>query len=109
MARWVLALMDFDYVVEHRPGTQNQVADALSREFASWPDDAFRDGGSADEIVWSERNEALEIPDPTEKWLAAVGSWGLEEENSDNEDDELEQSHLLQEDIESVRNILVVI
>ena len=31
LARWVMALQEFSFVVKHRPGTANQNADALSR------------------------------------------------------------------------------
>ena len=31
LARWIMALQEFSFVVKHRPGTANQNADALSR------------------------------------------------------------------------------
>ena len=33
MARWIATLMQYDFTVEHRPGSENVVADALSRGF----------------------------------------------------------------------------
>ena len=31
LARWMLLLQEFDFVIQHRPGTQHVVADFLSR------------------------------------------------------------------------------
>jgi hypothetical protein len=33
IARWVMAIMEFDFDIEHRPGKDNTIADALSRSF----------------------------------------------------------------------------
>ncbi|MCO5557758.1 hypothetical protein L7F22_011329 [Adiantum nelumboides] len=38
MARWMLILQEFDYVIQHTPGNQNAMADFLSRLEKQGPD-----------------------------------------------------------------------
>lgn len=41
IARWALALEEYDVVVKHRPGRSMQHVDALSRNFVMTVDDGF--------------------------------------------------------------------
>ena len=69
LARWMLLLQEFDFVIQHRPSTQHVVADFLSRlnngEMAQRDDDDFPDVDILRVAMLAERTEKT-FPD---QWL----------------------------------------
>ena len=69
LARWILLLQEFDFVIQHRPGTQHAIADFLSRvdngDNALRQDDDFPDA----DILWVATTVSREEKNFPDRWL----------------------------------------
>ena len=81
LARWMLLLQEFDFVIQHRPGTQHVVADFLSRldngEMAQKDDDDFPDADIL-RIATLEARTKKTFPD---RWLMEMIGRGYHHPN----------------------------
>ena len=59
LARWVVALSEYQYEVVHRPGTQNKVADALSRLVKDMDDSVGVEAVEIGEVTIEKETQAM--------------------------------------------------
>ena len=77
IARWIFGLQDFDFVIKHRPGRMNRLADLLSRDCAVHVAEE-----KVGEIVGTEEMKKLQRADPSLAPIVLYLEQGILPENS---------------------------